>query len=570
MNGDVVVRGRARGPALLEDPLVNRGTAFTEDERGRSGLHGLLPPHVETLEDQALRAWQQVQAAPDDLARHVVLRALQDTNEVLFYRVLSEHVRETLPLVYTPTVGAACEQFSRIYRRSRGLFVSYPDRHRLLEVLRNRPVRDVDVIVVTDGERILGLGDQGVGGMGIPVGKLSLYTLVGGIAPDRTLPIVLDVGTSNTALIDDPAYLGWRHERIVGDDYLAFVDAFVDAVTAELPGVLLQFEDFASTHALPLLDRYRNRLLTFNDDIQGTAAVVVGALTAAVTTSGTPMDDQRIVMLGAGSAGIGVADRLVQLMGTAGVTEADAVARVFVVDRTGLLVSGREDLSDAQRRYAKTPDQLSEWRDVAPAPGGGPALDLAAVVSQVHPTVLIGLSTATGAFTEDIVRDMAAHADRPIIFPLSNPTSRSEAVPQDLSDWTGGRALIATGSPFPPVSRDGREVVVSQCNNVFIFPAVGLGVVASRATRVTDSMLLAASVALGAASPIHRDPSAPLLPDVEELPHVAVTIAEAVARQAVEDGVAPVLDARELARAVRGARWSPTYGPPLSDGAGPG
>ncbi|MEJ5914263.1 NAD-dependent malic enzyme [Pseudokineococcus sp. 1T1Z-3] len=550
------------GVEVLQDPLRNRGTAFTEAERDALSLRGLLPPHVEDLEDQARRAWssvQDVQGGDDtsrDLARHITLRALQDTNETVFYKVLADHVEEALPLVYTPTVGAACQRFSQIYRRPRGMFVSYPDRHRLREVLRNRPQGAVDVIVVTDGQRILGLGDQGVGGLGIPIGKLSLYTAIGGIDPARTLPVVLDVGTDDEDLRADPAYLGWRHERITGDDYDDFVAAFVDAVRAELPHVLLQWEDFASTHALPILDRYRDRLLTFNDDIQGTAAVVAGAMAGAAAVSGTRLRDQRVVMLGAGSAGIGVLESLVQAMVADGAEEGEALSNVYVLDVGGLLLTSQDGLVPAQARFAKDPAAVSGWGvDV----DDRASLDLATVVANVHPTTLVGLSTAHGAFTRDVVTDMAAHVERPIILPLSNPTSRAEADPQDLSDWTDGKALVATGSPFPPVRHGQHHRRVAQCNNVYVFPAVGLGVVAVGATRVTDAMMLAAALELGRRSPVHDDPDGALLPEVVDMPGTAVHIAVAVARQAVADGVAPRLDDDEVVRAVHAARWTPAY-----------
>ncbi|HTF53132.1 MAG TPA: NAD-dependent malic enzyme [Pseudonocardia sp.] len=547
---------------LLTNPLTNRGTAFSDAERDRWGLRGLLPPTVETLQEQAERAWQALLAVQGsdvtsrDLERHINLRALQDTNEVLFYKVLSDHIADTLPLVYTPTVGAACERFSEIYRRPRGLFISYPDRDRIREILRSRSREDVDVIVVTDGQRILGLGDQGAGGMGIPIGKLSLYTAVGGIDPARTLPIILDVGTDNPERRADPMYLGWRHERITGGDYYAFVDAFVQAVRAELPNVLLQWEDFAGAHAAPILDRYRDQLLTFNDDIQGTAAVVAGAMAGAAGASGVRLAEQRIVMLGAGAAGIGVLDQLVSAMVADGASEQDAIDQVHVIDIGGLLLAGQQDLTAGQRRYAKRPDLLTGWGvDTT----NRAALDLATVVRHVHPTCLIGLSTAHGAFTQEIVQDMASAVKRPIIMPLSNPTSHSEAAPQDLADWTNGRALVATGSPYPPVTHNGATRRVAQCNNVYIFPAMGLGVVAAGATRVTDAMFTAAATALGQHAPAHLDPTGAVLPEITDMPAAATTIAEAVAIQAVKDGVAPQRSADELRHVVRTRRWSPAY-----------
>ncbi len=431
---------------VLEDPLANKGTAFTEAERSELGLRGLLPSVVETLEQQVARSYQASQQQPSDLARHINLRAVQDANETLFYRLILDHVEEMLPIIYTPTVGLACQRFSEIYRRPRGLFISYPDRDRIGEILRNRPRRDVDVIVVTDGQRILGLGDQGIGGMGIPIGKLSLYSALGGIDPARTLPVLLDVGTDNSERLDDPMYLGWRHPRVGGDDYHSFVDRFVQAVQAELPDVLLQWEDFATVHALPILERYRDRLLTFNDDIQGTAAVVVAALSAAAVAAGSRPREQTVVMLGAGSAGIGVCEQIVRSMMADGLPEAEARARIYVVDVRGLLTDDRTDLSPAQRRLAQPAGTGS---------AGGESASFAAVVATARPTALIGLSTATGAFTEDIVQEMAAHTRRPIIMPLSNPTSRSEARPQDLADWTGGRALVAAGLTVPADDGEG-------------------------------------------------------------------------------------------------------------------
>ncbi|HEY2128333.1 MAG TPA: NAD-dependent malic enzyme [Streptosporangiaceae bacterium] len=540
------------GVRVLEDPLANKGTAFTEAERSERGLRGLLPSVVETLEQQVARSYQAYQQHPSDLARHINLRALQDTNETLFYRLILDHVDEMLPIIYTPTVGLACQRFSKIYRRPRGLFIAYPDRDRIGEILRNRPRHGVDVIVVTDGQRILGLGDQGIGGMGIPIGKLSLYTALGGIDPARTLPVLLDVGTDNPERLDDPMYLGWRHRRVGEDDYAGFVDQFVQAVRAELPEVLLQWEDFATAHALPILDRYRDQLLTFNDDIQGTAAVAVAALSAAAVASGSRPREQTVVTLGAGSAGIGVCEQIVRSMVADGLSEAEARARIYVVDVRGLLSADRTDLSPAQRRLAQPAGRL-------PAGSGGEPATFAAVVGAVRPTALIGLSTATGAFTEDIVRQMAAHADRPIILPLSNPTSRSEARPQDLADWTGGRALVATGSPFPAMNVNGRHIPVAQCNNVYIFPGVGLAVTAVRATRVTDAMMTAAATAVSGEAPIHHDPQGMLLPGRARLVDTATAVARAVARAALEGGVAAKLTGEHIDDAIQRTRRIPEY-----------
>src|SRR5580693_1045572 len=542
------------GQARLFDALTTKGTAFTVEERRRFGLLGLLPPAVKTLDEQAAHCWHEFSTRRDDLDKHIYLRALQDRNETLFYRVLRDHIPESLPIVYTPTVGEACQRFSEIYRRPRGLFVSYPDRDRLDEVLENRPQCDVDVIVVTDGQRILGLGDQGIGGMGIPIGKLSLYTLIGGIDPARTLPIVLDVGTDNVELLDDPQYLGWRHRRIGDDDYRAFVDEFVATVHEQLPDVLLQWEDFATVHAQPILARYRDKLLTFNDDIQGTAAVTVGALHGAAKVAGRPLSQQQIVMLGAGSAGIGVLDMIRREMVTEGLSEQAALERIWIVDVVGLLTDDRTDLSDAQREFAQPANRVAGWGLSGPA-------QLSDVVHQVDVGVLLGLSTAAGAFTEDIVRELAGKTERPIIFPLSNPTSRAEAHPAELDQWTDGRALIATGSPFAPIQRNGVEHVVAQCNNVYIFPAMGLAVTTAQATRVTDDMMRVAAATLGEASPALADANQSLLPAWSDVPDVAVRIAHAVAVQAVADGVAPKRSDDELAERIAQVRWMPAYPP---------
>ena len=457
-----------RGQARLFDALTTKGTAFTAEERHSLGLLGLLPTVVKTLAEQVDHCWHEFSTRRDDLDKHIYLRALQDRNETLFYRVLREHIPETLPIVYTPTVGEACQRFSEIYRRPRGLFVSYADRDCLDEVIRNRPHRDVDVIVVTDGQRILGLGDQGIGGMGIPIGKLSLYTLIGGIDPARTLPIVLDVGTDNVELLDDPQYLGWRHRRIDDDDYYAFIDKFVAAVHEQLPDVLLQWEDFATVHAQPILTSYRDKLLTFNDDIQGTAAVALGALHGAAKVAGRPLSQQQVVMLGAGSAGIGVLEMVRQEMVTEGLTEQAALERIWVVDVMGLLTDDRTDLTVAQRKFAQPAGRVADWG----LPG---AAQLADVVHHVDVGVLLGLSTAAGAFTEDIVREMAGKTDRPIIFPLSNPTSRSEAHPAELDHWTDGRALIATGSPFAPRASQRRRTTDRPMQQRLHLPRDGAG-----------------------------------------------------------------------------------------------
>ncbi len=543
-----------RGMDLLDTPLLNKGTAFTEEERTLFGLLGLLPPHVETLEEQVVRAYEAYQRKNDDLERHIYLRALQDTNEVLFYRLLLDHIEEMTPIVYTPTVALACQQFSHIYRRPRGLFVSYPRRDSITTLLRNRPNPNVDVVVVTDGERILGIGDQGAGGLGIPIGKLSLYTLIGGIRPERTLPIVLDVGTNNQERLNDPEYLGWRHERITGQDYYDFIDQFVQAVKQDVPETCLQWEDFANPHARPILERYRDELLTFNDDIQGTAAVALGAILGAIKVTGKTLRDQQIVIFGAGSAATGVADGLRAAMKEEGLTEQEARSRFWLLNSKGVLHTGRTDLSLEQSVYAQPESRVSGW----PRTSNG-RIGLADVIGKIDATILIGLSTVGGVFSEPIVREMAGKIERPVIFPLSNPTANSEATAEDLIRWTDGRALVATGSPFAPVNYGGRKIPIAQCNNIYIFPAMGLGVIAAGARRVTDPMMLAAARALAANSPALEDSSASLLPPLTDLRRVAAEIALAVGMQAQEDGVTANLAEDELRQRITVAQWTPTY-----------
>ncbi|HTU33494.1 MAG TPA: NAD-dependent malic enzyme [Candidatus Acidoferrum sp.] len=553
MAGDRV-QTNLRGMHLLDTPLLNKGTAFSLEERAEFGLDGLLPPQIESLAEQAARAYEAYRRKTDDLERHIYLRALQDNNETLFYRLLSDHIEELMPIVYTPVVALGCQHFSRIYRRPRGMFISYPLRDRIPALLRNRPNAEVDIIVATDGERILGIGDQGVGGMGIPIGKLSLYSLIGGIHPARTLPVVLDVGTNNRDRLKAPEYLGWRHERISEHAYYDFIDQFVQALNRELPGTCLQWEDFATSHARPLLDRYRNQLLTFNDDIQGTAAVTLGALIGAIKVSGASMKDQEIVFFGGGSAGIGVADYLRETLVASGVSDEEARRRIWIIDRDGLFIDRRSELSPEQRVYAQPFGRVASWQLTRNG-----EIDLETVIRNVRATVLIGLSTVFGSFTESIVREMARKVERPIIFPLSNPTDRSEAVPSDLLRWTDGRALIATGSPFAPVNFAGRSIPIAQCNNVYIFPAMGLGLVASAARRITDGMMMAAARALGEKSPAMRDSSAPLLPSLKDLRCCVPEIALAVAKEAQLIGVAAVSSDEDLRRRIATTQWVPEY-----------
>lgn len=544
-----------RGRELLDEPLHNKGTAFTETERAELGLFGLLPPHEESLEEQTSRAWEAYGTRETELDRHIFLRNLQDTNEVLFYRLAVDHLAEIMPIIYTPVVGQACEVFSEIYRRPRGLFLSWPHRDRLEEMLRNYGSDEIEAIVVTDGERILGLGDQGTGGMGIPIGKLSLYSAVGGIHPKNTLPIVLDVGTNNQERIRDPHYIGWRHERITGDEYLAFVDDFVAAVKRVWPDVLLQFEDFAFQHATPLLARYRDQLCMFNDDVQGTASVALGTLLSAVAAAGTELQDQRVAILGGGSAGCGIAEQIIAAMIEDGVDADEARARIYVVDRAGLLDDSMDDLSTFQAPLAQKAAALQSWQ----RSGSDDSISLLDVMREAQPTVLIGVSGVPGLFTEDVVREMAAHCERPVIFPLSNPTKRMEAAPDSLLEWTDGRALIATGSPIEPVVRGDQTFPIAQCNNTYIFPALGLGILAAGARRVSDEMIRAASRALAACAQEERARSGALLPPLPEIRNVSHEIAFAVGRKAQEQGHATQTTEDELRAAIRARFWEPAY-----------
>jgi malate dehydrogenase (oxaloacetate-decarboxylating) len=494
-----VVEVSLTGQMLLEHPLLNKGSIFPEDERRAFHLLGLLPPHVASLEVQLQRTYENYLRKDDDLERYIFLASLQDRNEVLFYRLLSDHICQMSPIVYTPVVGLACQNYSHIYRRPRGLYISYPYRDDMDTLLQNVPHQDVHVIVVTDGERILGLGDLGVGGMGIPVGKLALYTLCAGIHPATTLPVVLDVGTNNEALLADPLYLGWHHERVRGANYDAFVDRFVQAVKRHFPNALLQWEDFAKGNARRLLDRYRDQLCSFNDDIQGTGAVTLAGLLAAMNVTSSQLSEQRVVILGAGSAATGIAEQIVAAMQSEGRSLDDAHWAIWLIDSHGLVQSGRGDLEAEKAPYAQPRERITTW-----PMGPTQTIGLPEVIEQVHPTILIGTAARAGVFTEQIIREMARHVERPIIFPLSNPTSRSEAVPADLIDWTGGRALIATGSPFEDVSYHGQSIASGQCNNMFIFPGVGLGVLASHARHVTNDMFVAAARAVLATCGIRR------------------------------------------------------------------
>lgn len=542
------------GQTLLEHPLLNKGSTFPEDERREFHLLGLLPPHIAPLEVQLARTYANYHRKDDDLERYIFLASLQDRNEILFYLLLSKHIEEMSPIVYTPVVGLACQHYSHLYRRPRGLYLSYPYKDELETLLQHAPFKDIDVIVVTDGERILGLGDLGIGGMGIPVGKLALYTVCAGIHPARTLPIILDVGTDNQELLNDPLYLGWHHERVRGAAYDAFIDTFVQAVKRIFPHVLLQWEDFAKKNARRLLTQYQDQLCTFNDDIQGTGAVTLAGLLAAVHVIGAKLSEQRVVILGAGSAATGIAEQIVAAMEYEGRSLEEARRSIWLLDSHGLVHTGRKDLEAEKAPYAQPEQRIAGWNTTS-----SEQIGLQEVVAQVHPTILIGTAAMPGVFTEAIVREMARHVERPIIFPLSNPTSMSEAAPADLIAWTEGRALIATGSPYPAVSYNGQTITIGQCNNMFIFPGMGLGVIAAQAQRVTNEMFIAAARALSECSPARQSATASLYPKVENVREVSRRVALAVGLAAQQASVAEQTSAAELERRVTATMWPPHY-----------
>ncbi len=538
---------------IFHDPLLNKGTGFTEEERTELGLHGLIPFHVSSIEEQVKRRYANFKGKENDISRYKFLSTLQDRNETLFYRLCSEYPDEMLPYIYTPTVGDASLNFSYLYSQNRGVYISYPHKDRMEEIISNIPRDRVDVIVVTDGARILGLGDLGMGGMAIPVGKLALYSLFGGIHPAYTLPITLDVGTNNKTLLNDPLYLGWRNERLSGKEYDGFVEAFVKAITKRYPKALLQWEDFSKEQAQPLLDRYRNKICCFNDDIQGTAGVVVAGLLGAIKGIESDIKDQQIVLFGAGSAGIGIARLITQAMILEGVSEEDAKEKIYVMGRNGLAHTGSNELDDLKKPFAQKEEKIKEWgvTDMQ-------NISLYETVKHAKPTILIGTSTQPNTFSEEIVTEMKKHVARPIIFPLSNPTSKSEARPEDLMKWTKGQALIATGSPYPPVKYEGKSYTIGQCNNVFIFPGVGLGVIASGATLVTDRMFLEAADVLSKYSPILNNPYASLFPKLAELRAISRDVAIAVAEEAIKEGICSN-PPKEAKQAVLDNMWEPKY-----------
>ena len=546
-----------RGRQVFGEPRINKGTGFDPQEREVLGLVGLMPYKVFSLEQQAARSYAQYSAQPTDLLKNVFLTALHDRNEVLFYRLLTDHLRELLPIVYTPTIGDAIERYSHQYRRPRGVYLSV-DAPELIEsslAATDLDPDDVDLIVATDAEAILGIGDWGVGGIAIAEGKLVVYCAAGGIDPNRAIPVVLDVGTNRQELLDDPLYLGNAHPRVDRDAYDRFVDAYVTAATKLFPDALLHWEDFGADNAHRILARYRDRILTFNDDIQGTGAVNLAAVLSGVTVSGTPLADHRVVIFGAGTAGSGIAHELRDAMVGAGLSEPEATARIWALARPGLLTDDMDDLRDFQRPWARRAGEVTGW-----ARDDEGRIGLEEVVRRVAPTILVGTSTRPGTFTEAVVRTMAQHCDRPIILPLSNPTRLSEAVPQDLLRWTDGRALVATGSPFDPVTHDKVTYVIGQANNALVFPGLGLGAIVAKASRITDGMIFAAAKAVAdLVDP--TTPGASLLPQINDVRETSVAVAAAVAAAARADGVARARLGPDVAAQARRAMWEAVYRP---------
>ena len=547
---------RKRGRELLLEPLTNKGTGFSREEREELGLSGLLPPRISSMEEQLARAYGNNLAAGSPLGRYVHLATLQDRNEVLFFRLLHEHIEELMPIVYTPTVGEACQRFSHIYRQSRGIYIGFDQRGRIAEVLRNFAMKSPSVIVVTDGERILGLGDQGVGGMGIPIGKLCLYTLCAGLPPDTTLPIMLDVGTDNEELLADPLYLGLRHKRVRGAEYQAFVDEFVDAVKTVYPRAILQWEDFLKENALHQLERFREKLTSFNDDIQGTAAVTVAGLMASLRITGGKLEEQRLMLGGAGASAQGIAALFVSALMDKGLSRADAHRRVYMVDSQGLVVADRPKLEGFKRDFARDPAEIDDWKV-----SDRGRIPLVEAIDNCRPTLLVGTSATPGFFSEAIVRAMGRHNERPVIFPLSNPTSKAECTPQDALAWTEGRAVVATGSPFASVDMHGKRHRIGQCNNSYIFPGVGLGAWVGKLTRITDEMFLDAAQSLASSVSEQDLAEGALFPRLGHIREISANVACAVVRRAVKQGFAEPRMLDGLDQRVRDAMWFPDYLP---------
>lgn len=556
-DGKPFMETKTYGYDLIINSRWNKSTSFTAEERDAFNLNGLLPPHVFSLNEVVEKRYNTLIEKPTDLEKHIFLRAIQERNETLFYALIDKHIEEIMPIVYTPVVGLACQQFSNIYRQPRGVFISYPNRDKIDSMLSSPYFDNVDVIVVSDGERILGLGDQGAGGMGIPIGKLSLYTACAGIAPERTLPILLDVGTDNPERLNDPLYVGWRNPRIRGEEYDKFVDKFVNAVKKRFPHVLLQWEDFAQNNAGKLLHRHRGEICSFNDDIQGTAAIVVSALIAAIQSSKIAPKDIRGVVVGAGSAGVGISNLLVDYLVHIGIKREDAYSQMFLVDRNGMITENVDSL-DFQKPFVKTNKQISNWtvKDKN-------NISLLETVTETKANLIIGVSAQGGIFTQAVITQLALNTKHPIIFPLSNPTTKAEAIPQDILNWTSGNAIIGTGTAFPPGNRNGKMVRIDQVNNCYIFPGIGLGILSVKAKVVTDKMFLVAAMALSELSPALSDPTNNLLPSLSQIRSISKHIAKKVAQEAIATGVSQINPSNEdeLIKLIEKNIWNPVYIP---------
>ncbi len=548
------------GKSLLNSGVLNKGTAFTYAEREEFKILGKLPYRIETLDDQVKRSYDQLQRYDNNLNKNIYLNSVLNQNETLFYKLCSIYTEELLPVIYTPIVGTAVQRYSSEFRAPRGLYIAYPDRHKIPEILANRTHPMIDIIVASDGERVLGIGDQGVGGMDITIAKLMVYTICGGLFPGFTLPVFLDVGTNNEALLNDPMYLGWRQPRITGAEYDEFIEMFVTAVKKNIPDVFLHWEDFGRDNARKILDTYVDKICSFNDDIQGTGAVACATVLAGVKTNRQKLSDQKIVIFGAGSAGVGIADQIFRALVSSGLSEAEAYSKFWLVDRHGLLLDNSPEIIFFQKPYCRNSQEVQNWQCVQKN-----HISLYDVIENVQPTVLIGCSAVSGAFSESIVTRMVEHLKnkntRPIILPLSNPPERCEASPKDLVAWTNGKALIATGSPFQPITYNNRTYEIAQSNNALVFPGIGLGICAVKPTVVTDNMIWAACEVLSDNAPILQDPTAPLLPRLKDAYVISQKIAKAVAMQAIQDGVAKPVSAEEVDTRIKAKLWTPEYLP---------
>lgn len=549
-----ILKTSLQGKLLLTTPQLNKGTAFTDDERSQFKLQGKLPIAVETLDQQVLRAYAQISAYHDALNKNIYLNELHDSNQILFYRLVSDYLAEMLPIIYTPIVGAAVKKFSHDYRHPRGIYLSYPEHDKMEEILQNRSNPNIDLIVVTDGEGVLGIGDQGVGGMDIPIAKLMVYSLCGGIDPLHTLPIHLDVGTNNEDLLNDPMYLGWRHPRISGNEYDAFIEKFVATVKKLFPQVFLHWEDFGRENARRNLERFQDKICTFNDDMQGTGVVTLSAILAAVRASGTKITEQRIVVFGAGTAGTGIADQIRDAMVHEGLAPDVANQQFYLLDKPGLLLTETTGITTYQAPYAKQQDEIASWQITDPN-----YIGLEDVIRNVKPTILIGCSAVAGAFTESCIREMAKHTEHPIILPLSNPTDRCEAHPEALYEWTEGKVLIATGSPFDPITYNGKTYRIAQCNNALVFPGIGLGLIVSKAKALSDESLWRACTTLSHFAPVRQDLTAPLLPDLQQARNVAQQVAVAIVEQVATEGNAGIEISQDIRTAIQDYMWEPKY-----------